>query len=61
MDYTEKNNIEIKRDYSARVYTREEFIEICKKVGFKRFEVYSDWTKTDYQLNSEEMIIVSYK
>lgn len=52
---------EEKKDYSVRVYTKEEFIEICKKVGFTNFETYSDWNKTPYSEDSEDMIIIAKK
>lgn len=52
---------EIKKDYVVRVYTREEFIDICTRVGFKHFETYSDWDKSPYSENSEDMIIIAHK
>ncbi len=52
---------EEKKDYSVRVYTKEEFINLCRQVGFTNFEVYSDWDKTPYSENSEDMIIIAQK
>ena len=52
---------EIKKDYSMRVYTKEEFIDLCKQVGFMSFEAYGDWGKTPYSEDSEDMIIVAKK
>ena len=43
------------------VYTKEKFIEICKKVGLSNFETYSDWNKTPYSEDSEDMIIIAKK
>lgn len=57
----DKDENEIKRDYSVRVYTKEEFIDICKMIGFQKFEVYGDWDKNPYSENSEDMIIVAEK
>jgi SAM-dependent methyltransferase len=57
----DKEGKEEKKDYSVRVYTEEEFIEICKKVGFTSFETYSDWNKTSYSEDSEDMIIIAKK
>jgi SAM-dependent methyltransferase len=57
----DQNGKEKKKDYSMRVYTREEFIEICKKIGFTDFETYSDWNKTPYSEDSEDMIIIAKK
>lgn len=52
---------EERKDYSVRVYTKQEFIDLCKQVGFTDFEVYSDWNKTPYSEDSEDMIIVAKK
>lgn len=52
---------EIKKYYSVRVYTKDEFIELCKKAGFRFCEAYSDWGKNPYSENSEDMIIVAIK
>lgn len=57
----DKNDNEVKKDYSVRVYTKEEFIEICKSVGFQKFEVYGDWNKIPYTEESEDMIVVAEK
>ena len=57
----DKEGNEMKKDYIMRVYTKEEFIDLCKQVGFISFEVYGDWDKTPYSENSEDMIIVSKK
>ncbi len=57
----DKNGKEEKKDYSVRVYTKEEFIDLCKQVGFTSFEVYSDWNKTPYSEDSEDMIIIATK
>jgi SAM-dependent methyltransferase len=56
-----KEGKEIKRDYSVRVYDKEEFIKLCETVGFKDFEVYGDWNKTPYSEESEDMIIIGKK
>lgn len=52
---------EIKKEYSVRVYSREEFIDLCKSAGFKFCKAYSDWDKKPYSENSEDMIIVATK
>jgi len=49
------------KEYSVRVYSKEEFIRLCKLVGFKKVEVYSDWNGKKYDPNSEDMIIVATK
>ena len=56
-----KDGTEERKDYSVRVYTKEEFIDLCRQVGFTSFEVYSDWNKTPYSEDSEDMIIVAQK
>ena len=50
-----------KADYSVRVYTKEEFVELCFKAGFRKVEVYSDWEGSDYKSTSEDMIIIAIK
>jgi cyclopropane fatty-acyl-phospholipid synthase-like methyltransferase len=57
----DKDGNEEKKDYSVRVYTESEFIDLCKKIGFTTFEVYSDWNKTPYTEESEDMIIIAGK
>ena len=57
----DKESNEVKKDYIMRVYTREEFIDLCKQVGFTSFEAYGDWDKTPYTENSEDMIVVAKK
>jgi SAM-dependent methyltransferase len=52
---------EIKKEYSVRVYTKEEFIDLCKKAGFRFCKAYSDWDKKPYSEDSEDMIIVATK
>ena len=56
-----KNNKEVKKEYSVRVYTQEEFIALCKKVGFRFCKAYSYWNKKPYSKDSEDMIIVATK
>lgn len=57
----EKNDkVEIK-EYSVRVFTKEEFVALCKKVGFGDVKVYADWKGTRYSEDSEEMMIVATK
>jgi ubiquinone/menaquinone biosynthesis C-methylase UbiE len=50
----------IKR-YSVRVYTKDEFVELCRKVGFKECRVFSDWNGSPYSEKSECMIILAIK
>lgn len=57
----DKDGKEEKKDYIVRVYTKEEFIDLCKQIGFKSFEIYSDWNKTPYSEDSEDMIIIAQK
>ena len=49
------------RFYSVRVYTRDEFEALCRKVGFRRCRSYSDWKGAPYNENAEDMIIVAEK
>ena len=57
----DKEGKETKKDYSVRVYSKEEFIDLCRSIGFTNFEIYSDWDKTPYSEDSEDMIIIAKK
>jgi 2-polyprenyl-3-methyl-5-hydroxy-6-metoxy-1,4-benzoquinol methylase len=57
----DKNGEKTKKEYSVRIYTKEEFIDLCKKAGFRFCKAYSDWDKKPYSKNSEDMIIVATK
>lgn len=50
-----------RRDYSVRVYTKEEFVELCLRAGFKSCKVFSDWDGKPYANESEDMIIIANK
>jgi SAM-dependent methyltransferase len=50
-----------KKGYSVRVYEVEEFVTLCKKVGFKDVKVYSDWNGSEYSETSEMIIFVAEK
>ncbi len=57
----DKDGNEQKKEYSVRVYTREEFIDLCLQAGFRSCEAYSDWDKKPYSPESEDMIIIARK
>lgn len=57
----DKSGKESKREYSVRVYSKDEFITLCKKAGFRFCKAYSNWNKKPYSKNSEDMIIVATK
>ena len=57
----EADGKEVSRDYSVRVYTRDEFEQMCLKVGFSKVEVYGDWDKSLYDEDSEDMMVVATK
>ncbi len=57
----DKEGNEEKKNYSVRVYTKDEFIDLCKQTGFTEFKVYSDWSGVPYSEDSEDMIIVAKK
>ena len=52
---------EVERDYSVRVYTKEEFEQMCFDAGFSKVETYSEWTGDTYYEDSEDMIVVATK
>lgn len=58
---TTKNRKETTKEYSVRVYTKNEFIEMAKKAGFTVFEAYGNWDKEPYSEESEDMIIITKK
>jgi SAM-dependent methyltransferase len=47
--------------YSVRVYTHDEWLDLCHEVGFRRHYSYSYWDGTPFNCNSEDMIVVSVK
>ena len=57
----DKKGNEERKDYSVRVYTKDEFIKLCKRAGFKFCEVFSDLSGKPYDSNSEDMIVVATK
>ncbi len=50
-----------RKDYSVQVYTKDEFVKLCRRVGFKSCEVYADWRGKLYNEKSEDMIVVATK
>lgn len=48
-------------DYSVRVYTKEEFSELCYQAGFTKVTVYADWDGNEYSDDAEDMIIIAEK
>jgi SAM-dependent methyltransferase len=49
------------KDYSVRVYTKEEFEIMCFKAGFSSVKTYSNWNGYEYSEESEDMIVVATK
>ncbi len=56
-----KDGKKTKKNYSMRVYSKEEFIELCKNTGFKNTAAYGYWSTEPYTEKSEDMIIVAEK
>lgn len=52
---------EIRKDYSVRVYTKGEFEQMCRDVGFSKVSTYSNWEGDSYTEDSEDMIIIAEK
>ena len=50
-----------KKYYSQRVYTMEEFSDMCSKAGFIKTEAFGNWDGSPYHEKSEDMIIVAQK
>ena len=55
------NGKEERKDYSVRVYTKEEFEELCRKIGFSSVTTYSNWEGGNYSEDAEDMIVVATK
>lgn len=55
------NGAEKTIDYSVRVYTSEEFTDLCHQAGFRNIKSYSDWDGTEFDPNSQVMIVVAEK
>ncbi|MCX6751965.1 MAG: class I SAM-dependent methyltransferase [Candidatus Nomurabacteria bacterium] len=49
------------KGYSVRVYEVEEFVALCKSVGFKEVKTYSDWQESPYSEEAEMIIFVAEK
>ena len=58
---TKPNSVPEIRDYSVRVYEKDEFINMCLVVGFSRCKAFSDWQGNPYNENGEEIIFVAQK
>jgi len=51
----------VTKEYSVRVYSEQEFRDLCVKVGFKETFSYSGWKKEPYSPDSDLMIITARK
>lgn len=58
---TDNQNNQVRKDYSVRVYEKDEFVDLCKQAGFSKCEVFSDWSGRLYDSLSEDMIVVATK
>lgn len=52
---------EVRKDYSVRVYEKDEFIGMCLDAGFKDCIAYSSWSGDQYSEDSEEIMFVATK
>lgn len=50
-----------KKNYSVRVYEKEEFIQMCLDAGFRKCKAYSNWKGDPYSEDSEEIMFVATK
>ena len=55
------NSIDALPPYSMRVYTYEEFSDICRSVGFQKITGYAYWDGAALTDHSEDMIIIAEK
>ncbi len=50
------------KEYSVRVYTKDEFIDLCKLAGFQSCEAYWNWSGEAYwKIVTDDMIIIAQK
>ena len=49
------------RGYSVRIYTKDEFERMCKKIGFSSVKTYSNWNGNEYTDDADNMIVVAQK
>ena len=52
---------EIRKDYSVRVYEKNEFITMCLQAGFSKCIAYGNWKEKAYSEDSEEIMFVATK
>jgi len=55
------DNTQIKKEYSVRVYEKDEFVAMCLEAGFKECIAYSNWSGDQYSEESEEIMFVATK
>lgn len=51
----------VSEPYSMRIYSTEEFTDLCRRAGFNEVKVYGDWDGTPYQDSSPLVIAVAKK
>ncbi len=49
------------RNYSVRVYEKEEFIKMCLEAGFKKCTAYANWKGASYKNDKQLIIFVAEK
>jgi 2-polyprenyl-3-methyl-5-hydroxy-6-metoxy-1,4-benzoquinol methylase len=55
----ENGSTPIRKDYSVRVYEKDEFIDLCLQAGFSACVAYSSWTGTPWSEDAEEIMFVA--
>jgi ubiquinone/menaquinone biosynthesis C-methylase UbiE len=55
------NGVEKLAPYSVRIYTKDEFEVLAKKVGFKKVQFYGSFNGAEFSSNSSELIMVAEK
>lgn len=50
-----------RKDYSVRVYEKDEFIDMCREVGFRECIAYSTWDGDPWSEDAEEIMFVATK
>ena len=47
--------------YTMRIYTTDEWVALCKEVGFRKVELFGDWHGSKYNEDSAQLIAVATK
>jgi len=58
---TGRDGFSTRKDYSVRVFEKDEFIGMCREVGFRECVAYSTWAGDPWSKDAEELMFVATK